>query len=134
MTDNGKAIAQNGTNETAHDFDVETMQNFGPDRRTRVRLYATGVSATAVNSNPNNDIVVNGVVQPNRAESVAVEVRLANGSTYYLPVEFAGIAGTLQQLDQVSVILIPELRGAGTVTVTIIINEQRSNSGTLIIH
>jgi uncharacterized protein (TIGR03437 family) len=133
MTENGTVLAQNGGNETASIFNVETLSNFGPDKRTRVRLYATGITNTAANSNLGNDILVNGVVEPNRAESVIVEARLPDGSLFNLPVEFAGIAGTLPGLDQVSVILIPQLRGVGTITLTLIVNGQRSNSGSVFI-
>jgi hypothetical protein len=131
MTENGGAFAQNGNSEVANSFDIETPWNFGPDKRTRVRLYATGVSNTAANTNPANDLFVNGFLEPNRAESVMVEARLADGSLYNLPVEFAGIAGTVPGLDQVTVILIPQMRGVGTVILTLIINGLRSNSGTI---
>jgi uncharacterized protein (TIGR03437 family) len=135
MTENGGAFAQNGNSEVANIFDIETPWNFGPDKRTRVRLYATGVSNTAANTNPANDLSVNGFLEPNRAESVMVEARLADGSLYNLPIEFAGIAGTVPGLDQVSIILIPQLRGVSTMTITLtlIVNGQRSNSGTILI-
>jgi len=131
MTDNGIAVAQDGAKETGSVFDLTTSENFGADKRTRLRLYATGISGTAANSNTSNDILINGLTQPNLAESVTVEARLEDGRTFNLPVEFAGVAGTLPGLDQVSVVLIPQMRGAGTVALTMIINGQRSNSGTV---
>jgi uncharacterized protein (TIGR03437 family) len=38
-----------------------------------------------------------------------------DGHVYSLPVEFAGPQGGIPGLDQINVVLIPELRGAGTV-------------------
>jgi uncharacterized protein (TIGR03437 family) len=49
-----------------------------------------------------------------------------------LPVEFVGaVEGRLPGLDQVNVLLHPELRGAGLVDLTIIINGQRSNTAAI---
>jgi uncharacterized protein (TIGR03437 family) len=50
-----------------------------------------------------------------------------------LPVEFAGALGTASPFEQVNVLLLPDLRGAGTVQLTLIINGQRSNSGAIFI-
>jgi uncharacterized protein (TIGR03437 family) len=72
-------------------------------------------------------------VRPNFAESVAVEARLGDGRVYLLPVEFAGAQGVLPGLDQVNVRLIPELRGAGTVQLTLILGGRRSNAPTIVI-
>jgi len=53
---------------------------------------------------------------------------------YNLPVEFAGEQGVLPGLDQVTVRLITELKAAGSVELTLIINGQRSNAPTVVIN
>jgi len=53
---------------------------------------------------------------------------------YLLPVEFAGEQGVLPGLDQVTVRLITELKGAGSVQLTVIVNGQRSNAPTVFIN
>jgi uncharacterized protein (TIGR03437 family) len=69
----------------------------------------------------------------NFAESVSVEAQLSDGTVYTLPVEFAGEQGVLPGLDQVTVRLISELKGAGAVQLTLIVNGQRSNAPTVFI-
>jgi len=129
--DTGRAVALNSVKQTENDFEVTTPENFGADKRTRLTIFATGISGTAVNSDVSNDVLINGVVQPNFAESVAIEARLANGSVISLPVEFAGAQGTLPGLDQVNVVLPPGLQGAGVVQLTLVIGGQRSNAPTI---
>ena len=80
-----------------------------------------------------NDVRLAGALVPNFAESVAVEARTSNGQTLNLPVEFAGAQTGAIGLDQVNVRLIPELRAAGTVELTLIIAGQRSNLATIFI-
>jgi len=68
----------------------------------------------------------------NLAESLTVEARTADGRLFQLPVEFAGApGGRMPGLDQIKVLLHPELRGAGLVDLTIIINGQRSNTAAI---
>jgi uncharacterized protein (TIGR03437 family) len=128
----GQAVAMNLTKQ-ATQFDVMTPENLGADKRTRLALFAMGISASAANSDTSNDIQTAGNRLPNFAESVAVEARLTNGQVVSLPVEFAGTQPGMIGLDQVNVRLTPELRGAGTVALTLIIGGQRSNSGTIFI-
>jgi len=74
-----------------------------------------------------NDLKVSGSVRPNLAEGVTVEARVAaTGQIYMLPVQFAGAQGVLPGLDQVTVMLVPELKGAGAVQLTLIVNGRRS--------
>jgi uncharacterized protein (TIGR03437 family) len=129
----GPPMAMNDAKETSGAFDVVTPENFGPDKRTRLRILATGVSGSAANSNPANDISDNGVPQPNLAESVKVEARLADGRVFNLPVEYAGAERTLPGLDKVNIVLLPEMRGAGTVELTIVIGGWRSNSPAIVV-
>jgi uncharacterized protein (TIGR03437 family) len=131
--DGGSAMALNAAHQITSTFRLTTQENFGSDKRTRVSLYVTGVSGSAVNSNPSNDIYVDGVVRQNFAESVTVQARLSSGTTINLPVEFAGKQGVLPGLDQVNVILTSQLSGAGVVRLTITVGGQRSNGGTIVV-
>ncbi len=120
-------------NQSVGGLDVVTKENFGPDKRTRLIIFGTGITASAANSDPSNDIQLGGGRVANLAESVAVEVRTSNGQIVSLPVEFAGSQPALLGLDQANVILNPELRGAGTVELTLIIGSLRSNAATVVI-
>jgi uncharacterized protein (TIGR03437 family) len=91
-------------------------------------IFAIGITSVAQNSDPSNDLVIGGISVPNFAESVVVEARRSDGIAFILPVEFAGAQGLIPGLDQVNFVLTPELRGAGNVQLTVIINGQRSNS------
>ncbi|HET6861399.1 MAG TPA: hypothetical protein VFH91_00085, partial [Pyrinomonadaceae bacterium] len=132
-TDNGPAVAENGHKQTAANFQVTTPENFGTDKRTRITFFATGISGSALNSNPNNDVNLNGVIRPNFAESVSVEAQLSNGQVISLPVEFAGAQGVLPGLDQVNVVLDSALQGTGNVKLTLVVNGQRSNGPSIFI-
>ncbi|HEX6715650.1 MAG TPA: hypothetical protein VF088_00985, partial [Pyrinomonadaceae bacterium] len=107
---------------------VDRSSWFLPDSRTRVTILASGISTGVTNTDFSNDVVGIGRTFENLAESVAVEARRSDGSVFMLPVEFAGAQGTLVGLDQVTVVLVPELRGAGSIQVTIIVNGARSNT------
>ncbi|HEX7773954.1 MAG TPA: hypothetical protein VF435_16145, partial [Pyrinomonadaceae bacterium] len=81
------------------------------------------------NTNTANDVLLgNGKKIANLAESVAVEARTNDGKVYMLAVEFAGAQGTLAGLDQVNVALAPDLTGAGSVQLTLVVNGVRSNT------
>jgi uncharacterized protein (TIGR03437 family) len=69
----------------------------------------------------------------NYAESVIVEARTSSGQVVRLPVEFAGSQGAISLLDQVTIVLVPELKGAGAVQLSIIINGRASNSVTIMV-
>jgi uncharacterized protein (TIGR03437 family) len=127
----GPAVALNAAKDTPPSFDVETPGNFGPDKRTRVHIFATAVSALAINSNLANDFLVNNVRLPNLSESVQVEAELRNGVKMNLPVEVAGSAWISPGFDQVDLILVSDLRAAGIVELTLIVGGQRSNRGTI---
>jgi len=131
--ENGSVVAANGQTLIASNFDVVSPGNFGTDKRTRVTFFATGISGSAFNTDTSNDIKVDGSVRANFAEAVTVEARLGNGQVFTLPVKFAGVQGTLPGLDQVTIVLIPELKGAGTVQLTLIIGGRRSNAPTIFV-
>jgi len=131
--DSGVGVVTNAFTQATGKFDVQTPENFGSDKRTRLSIFATGISGSANNTNSGNDFNVSGVMRVNFAESVVVEAQRSNGQIFTLPVEFAGIEGILQGVDQVNVVLIPELKGAGTVRLTVIVNGRRSNSPTIFV-
>ena len=125
--ESGSALALNSTKQVNEELPVTTVQNYGTDQRTRVTLFATGVIGSAANSDTSNDVVADGKVWVNVAESVTVEARTADNRVYQLPVEFAGARG-VPGLDQINVVLVPQLQGAGTVSLTLIVNGHRSNA------
>ncbi len=131
--ESGRALVVNALGQSPDSFDVTTGGNFGSDKRTRLTLFATGISGSAANTNLSNDLTVNDVFRPNFAESVVVEARKSTGPPIQLPVEFAGAQGNLPGMDQVIVTLVPSLKGAGTVRLTLIINGQRSNTATVVV-
>ena len=132
--ENGTIAATNGQNLLSSNFQVVSPGYFGSDKRTRLTFFATGVSGSALNTNTSNDINVNGNVRANFAEAISVEARLGNGQVFTLPVEYAGVQGTLSGLDQITVILTSQLKGAGTVQLTLIVNGRRSNAPTVFIN
>lgn len=131
--DNGGAVVANSQTQMANNLEVETLLNLGSDKRTRLNIFATGISASAENLDSGNDVNLGNRVRINYAESVSVEARLSDGRVFTLPVEFAGEQGVLPGLDQVTVRLISQLRGAGNVELTLILNGQRSNAPTVFI-
>jgi uncharacterized protein (TIGR03437 family) len=131
--DEGGLVVVNGQKQTSTNFEVTTLENFGLDQRTRLTFFATGVSAIASNNNTANDVKVGGTIRANFAESIAVQARLSNGQMYTLPVEFAGAQGVFPGLDQITVILPPALKGAGTVQLSLVIGGKRSNEPTVTI-
>ena len=131
----GPIVALNVARQTFDSYNsVTTNANFGEDKRTRLMMYATGVSSLAANTDAGNDLIVNGVVVPNLMESVTVEAHTQDGRIFQLPREFAGATGWTAGLDQVEVVLIPELQGAGVVDLTIVINGIRSNTGKIVVN
>jgi uncharacterized protein (TIGR03437 family) len=129
----GAAVVLNTQTLRTSDMGVVTDLNFGPDKTTRLAIFVTGVSGSASNSDITNDVTVGGVVTPNFAESVSLEAKLTNGQTFMLPVDFAGAQGQLPGLDQVTFRIIPQLRGMGTVQLTLVVNGRRSNAPSIVI-
>ncbi|MCP9493807.1 MAG: hypothetical protein MSG64_05045 [Pyrinomonadaceae bacterium MAG19_C2-C3] len=98
---------------------------------TKLTISATGFSFAAPNTNFANDGRSTSGMTPNLAESVAVEARVRDGRTWWLNVEFAGVSQAATGMDQVTVMLPPELRNVGTLELTLVIGEMRSNSASL---
>jgi len=129
----GPALGVNDLKQLREDFSVTTPENFGLDKRTRLTFFATGISGSAANTDVSNDINLGATVIANLSESVVVEAHTQDGRVFQLPVEFAGAQGGLPGLDQINIVLIPELQGAGSVDLTLIVNGQRSNAPTIVV-
>ncbi|HEX8455694.1 MAG TPA: hypothetical protein VF656_00090 [Pyrinomonadaceae bacterium] len=129
----GAALAFNGSEATNAAYDVNSPHALGSDKRTRVTLFATGISAGATNIYPANDVRLdNGQIILNVAEALTVEARTRDGRLYHLPVEFAGAPDArMPGLDQVVVLIHPEMRAAGLVDLTIVVGDRRSNTATI---
>ena len=127
----GDALVLNAATYMRGAFDVTTDQNLSVDKRTRLIMYATGLSGGLANTNATNDVKSGTKTITNLSESVLVEARTLDGRVYQLPVEFAGANGPIAGLDQLNIVLVEQLRGAGSVALTIIANGQRSNAATV---
>jgi uncharacterized protein (TIGR03437 family) len=129
----GPVLAVNDAKQMMEGLPVTTQLNLSTDKRTRVTFFATGVSGSASNTDTSNDVSFDGKVFQNLAENVVVEARTQDNRVYRLPVEFAGARGVVPGLDQLNVVLVPELQGAGTVELTLIVNGRRSNAPTIVV-
>ena len=89
-------------------FLTQTLEIAGNDQRTRLAVYATGLRY-AGNSSRDPAIV-------NVAASVGASAKDAAGNSYSLTVEYAGPAPGFFGLDQVNIVLPPDLDGAGVVS------------------
>jgi len=113
---------------------VTPAQYLGLDARTRLSILATGISSGVANTDLGNDVwLANGQMLPNLAESVVVEARRSSGAIVRLPVEYAGSQGVLPGLDQITVVLPVQLAGAGSVQLTVVVGNVRSNPVTVVI-
>jgi uncharacterized protein (TIGR03437 family) len=131
----GAGALLNGLNVYSEAFSTVTPgQLIGLDTRTRLSFFTTGISSALVSTDLGNDVLLaNGKMLPNLAESVKVEARTSGGATVMLPVEYAGPQGLLSGLDQITVMLPPQLSGAGTVQLTVVVGSTRSNSVNIIV-
>jgi len=123
----GDALVMNAATMVSGAFSINTPENLGADKQTRLLIMASGISNGASNANTGNDVLLGTKLFANLAESITVEARTSSGRIHQLPVEFAGVSGQGYGVDQVNVCLIPELKGAGTVELTIIVAGHRSN-------
>ena len=129
----GSGLALNDATHATGSFDVTTNETLGADKRTRLQLFALGFDAAA-NTDTRNDVPMEGgAVMPNLAESVTVEARAGDGRVFLLPVEYAFAHAGMAGLDQVNCVLVPELRGAGAVDLTLLVGGRRSNSVRIVV-
>jgi uncharacterized protein (TIGR03437 family) len=125
---NGNGAALDAVGFQSGPFSTFGTPLYGFNLVTRVSLWTSGIS-TGMPANSGTDIfLASGQVVRNFAASVSVEARTTDGRVFTLPVEYAGAQGTLAGLDQVNLVLVPELNGAGAVQLTIITGSVRSNT------
>jgi uncharacterized protein (TIGR03437 family) len=102
---------------------------FNVDNWSRMSIWASGITTGVANSDTGNDVILaTGRVLQNVAEGISVEARLVDGRTFMLPVAYAGPQGSIVGMDQINVVLVPELSGAGDVQLTIVVGNVRSNT------
>ena len=79
-----------------------------------------------------NDLwLSNGRLLENFSENVFVSVTAADGRVFWLKVEFRRAQGQLPGIDQINVVLPPQLAGAGTAQLKVIAGGQVSNTVTI---
>ncbi|MGA2266948.1 MAG: hypothetical protein ABSH44_00635 [Bryobacteraceae bacterium] len=100
-------------------FLVETAQNLGDDKRTRLAIFGTGIRYAG---NPFLDASVT-----NATGAVTAQALDSAGNVYSLPVEYAGAAAVYFGLDQVNVVLPPQLDGLGVLSLTLTAGTVSSN-------
>ena len=122
----GPGAILNAVTFTGGPFLVETARNLGDDKRTRLALYGTGIRYAG---NPFLDPTVT-----NAAASVSVQAKDIAGNFYDLPVEYAGAAPTWFGLDQVNVVLPPQLDGIGQLSLTVAAGGSTSNVVTTVVN
>lgn len=119
----GEGAILNGVTFKPGPFAVTTPENGSDDKRTRLAIFLTGVR-NAPNTDPANDVTLPGGGKLiNVAESVTVTV-----AGISVPVEYAGRQPTFMGLDQINVILTPELAGRGSVDLVVQAASQVSNT------
>jgi len=102
----GPGAILNAVTFAAAPFLTVTPEIAGSDQRTRLAVYATGIRYAA---------------------NVGASATDASGNTYILTVEYAGPAPGYFGLDQVNVVLPPDLDGAGVVSLFLTADSSASN-------
>lgn len=92
-------------------FSVETDENPGVDKRTRLTIFGTGLRYAG---NPTHD-----PFRANVTASVQVEAQDLPGELWSLDVQYAGGVPGFWGLDQVNVALPPEMDGTGLTEITL---------------
>jgi uncharacterized protein (TIGR03437 family) len=105
-TGKGPGAILNAVTYAAAPFLVETPEIAGSDQRTRLAVYATGLRYAA---------------------SVGASATNPSGNSYNLTVEYAGPAPGYFGLDQVNIVLPPDLDGAGVVSLFLAADGSASN-------
>jgi uncharacterized protein (TIGR03437 family) len=109
----------NGVTFTPEPFQATTSQNAIPDKRTRLSFFGTGLRYAG---NSTQDPSVTNV-----ANAVTAQATDSLGGVHSLPVEYAGPAPDFAGLDQVNVVVPPDLEGAGLVNVQLQSGKTSSN-------
>ena len=101
----------NAVTFTGGPFTIESLANLGDDKRTRLAIYGTGIRYAG---NPFLDPSVT-----NAAGAITARALDSAGNVHSLPVEYAGAAPVYFGLDQVNVVLPPQLDGLGSLSLSI---------------
>lgn len=117
-TGSGPGAILNATTFTGPPFLVETQQNIGTDKRTRLAVFATGLRY-AGNPSQNPD-----------QSNVAIEVQARDSSGNSYDVEYAGSAPGFFGLDQINLLIPPTADGAGVISLAIAAGDFLSNTVT----
>lgn len=108
-----RAVALDSVTLLRDPFPVTNEHNFSADQRTRVTLFATGLTLAGGET----------------FSSVSVRAEDAAGELHTLPVEYVGEVPGFEWLVQVVVKLPDSLAGAGDVQVSIGLRGETSNKG-----
>ena len=117
-TGKGPGAILNAVTFAGAPFFVETPQNQGSDKRTRLAVYATGLRYAG---NPARDPAI-----PNAA--IQVQARDNLGNVY--AVEYAGAAPGFFGLDQINLIVPAAADGIGVLSLTVVAENRPSNTVT----
>jgi uncharacterized protein (TIGR03437 family) len=118
-TGTGPGAILNAVTFTGPPFLVETLQNSGTDKRTRLAVFATGLRyAGNLSQDPNQTNV-----------AIQVQARDSSGNSY--DVEYAGSAPGYFGLDQINLVLPAQADGAGVISLAIAAGDVLSNTVTL---
>lgn len=121
-TGRGPGTILNSVIHQLEPFVVQTPENPGEDKRTRLTMYGTGLRFAG----PPDSRPADGNV------AAYVKVQTTNGAdAVNLTVEYAGPAPYYSGLDQVDVVLPASLDGEGIVTVTLATEDLVSNGVTM---
>ncbi|MGB7723127.1 MAG: hypothetical protein WBL65_24730 [Bryobacteraceae bacterium] len=110
-TGKGPGAILNAVTYAAAPFLTVTPEIAGSDQRTRLAVYATGIRYAA---------------------SVGASATNPSGNSYSLTVEYAGPAPGYFGLDQVNIVLPPDLDGAGVVSLFLTADASASNRVTFL--
>jgi uncharacterized protein (TIGR03437 family) len=117
-TGTGPGAILNAATFTGPPFLVETLQNSGTDKRTRLAVFATGLRyAGNLSQDPNQTNV-----------AIQVQARDSSGNSY--DVEYAGSAPGFFGLDQINLVLPAQADGAGVISLAIAAGDVLSNTVT----
>jgi uncharacterized protein (TIGR03437 family) len=114
----------NGVTFSPEPFQATTSQNGIPDKRTRLSLFGTGLRYAG---NSTQDPSVTNV-----ANAITARATDSLGGVHTLPVEYAGPAPDFAGLDQVNVVIPPDLEGAGLVNVQLQSGRSGSNAVSIV--
>jgi uncharacterized protein (TIGR03437 family) len=117
-TGTGTGAILNAVTFTGPPFLVETLQNSGTDKRTRLAVFATGLRY-AGNPSQNPD-----------ETNVAIQVQAQDSSGTSYDVEYAGSAPGFFGLDQINLLLPAQADGAGVISLAIAAGDVLSNTVT----